>query len=130
MDLILTQEMITKLEEILSNELLEHGVDHAFVVDSSGNLITEGGIFPPEDIMPLAALLSANFAATERIAKLIGEKDFTLLFHKGSRFNIHFGRINQDFILVTLFNNEVSLGLVRLGSIKAIEQMLPVLQAA
>ncbi|HBD10282.1 MAG TPA: dynein regulation protein LC7, partial [Syntrophobacteraceae bacterium] len=68
--------------------------------------------------------------ATERIAKLIGEKDFTLLFHKGSRFNIHFGRINQDFILVTLFNNEVSLGLVRLGSIKAIEQMLPVLQTA
>ena len=130
MDLILTQHMITKLEEILSNELLEHGVDHAFVVDSSGNLITEGGIFPPEDIMPLAALLSANFAATERIAKLIGEKDFTLLFHKGSRFNIHFGRINKDFILVTLFNNEVSLGLVRLGSIKAIEQMLPVLQAA
>ena len=130
MDLILTQEMITKLEEILRNELLEHGVDHAFVVDSSGNLMTEGGIFPPEDIMPLAALLSANFAATERIAKLIGEKDFTLLFHKGSRFNIHFGRINQDFILVTLFNNEVSLGLVRLGSIKAIEQMLPVLQAA
>jgi predicted regulator of Ras-like GTPase activity (Roadblock/LC7/MglB family) len=130
MDLILTQDMITKLEEILRTELLEHGVDHAFVVDSSGNLITEGGIFPPEDIMPLAALLSANFAATERIAKLIGEKDFTLLFHKGSRFNIHFGRINQDFILVTLFNNEISLGLVRLGSIKAIEQMLPVLQAA
>ena len=128
MDLILTQDSINKLEQILSTELLEHGVDHAFVVDSSGNLITEGGIFPPEDIMPLAALLSANFAATERIAKLIGEKDFTLLFHKGSRFNIHFGRINQDFILVTLFNNEVSLGLVRLGSMKAIEQILPVLE--
>ncbi len=130
MDLILTEESITKLEQILRDELLDHGVDHAFIVDSSGNLITEGGMFPPEDIMPLAALLSANFAATERIAKLIGEKDFTLLFHKGSRFNIHFGRINQDFILVTLFSNEVSLGLVRLGSIKAIEQMLPVLQTA
>jgi predicted regulator of Ras-like GTPase activity (Roadblock/LC7/MglB family) len=129
MDLILTQDSINKLEEILQNELLDHGVDHAFIVDSSGNLITEGGEFPPEDIMPLAALLSANFAATERIAKLIGEKDFTLLFHKGSRFNIHFGRINQDFILVTLFSNEVSLGLVRLGSIRAIEQMLPVLDA-
>jgi predicted regulator of Ras-like GTPase activity (Roadblock/LC7/MglB family) len=129
MDLILTQDSISKLEQILQNELLDHGVDHAFIVDSSGNLITEGGEFPPEDIMPLAALLSANFAATERIAKLIGEKDFTLLFHKGSRFNIHFGRINQDFILVTLFSNEVSLGLVRLGSIRAIEQMLPVLDA-
>jgi predicted regulator of Ras-like GTPase activity (Roadblock/LC7/MglB family) len=129
MDLILTQDSINKLEQTLQNELLDHGVDHAFIVDSSGNLITEGGEFPPEDIMPLAALLSANFAATERIAKLIGEKDFTLLFHKGSRFNIHFGRINQDFILVTLFSNEVSLGLVRLGSIRAIEQMLPVLEA-
>jgi predicted regulator of Ras-like GTPase activity (Roadblock/LC7/MglB family) len=127
MDLILSKESINKLEQTLNKELLENGVDHAFIVDSSGNLITEGGKFPPDDIMPLAALLSANFAATERIAKIIGEKDFTLLFHKGSKFNIHFGRINKDFILVTLFGNEVSLGLVRLGSSRAIEQMLPIL---
>jgi predicted regulator of Ras-like GTPase activity (Roadblock/LC7/MglB family) len=127
MDLILSHESISRLEQILRKELLDNGVDHGFIVDSSGNLIAEGGKFPPDDIFPLAALLSANFAATERIAKLIGEEDFTLLFHKGSKFNIHFGRISRDFILVTLFSNDVSLGLVRLGSSRAIEQMLPLL---
>jgi len=127
MNLILSGEHISGLERIIEKELLERGANHVFIVDSSGNLITGSGRMPMEDILPLAALSAANFGATERMAKLIGEKDFTLLFHRGSKHNIHFSRINDDFILVSLFDNDVPLGLIRLGSSKATEQMLPLL---
>lgn len=127
MNLVLSRERVNKLEEILDRELLRNGVEHVFIVDSSGNLITEGGKLGMEDILPLAALSAANFAATERMAALIGEQDFTLLFHKGTKHNIHFSRISKDFILVTLFSNEVPLGLVRLGSSRAGEQIQGIL---
>ena len=129
MNLILTREHVRRLEQILREELLDNGVDHAFVVESSGNLITESGKFPIEDILPLAALSAANFGATESIARLIGAEDFSLLYQKGEKENIHSSRIDKDFFLVTLFSNEVSLGLVRLGSSKAAEKMLPILRS-
>lgn len=129
MTLVLSRESVHKLEQILEDELLKKGVAHAFIVDASGTLISEGGRLPMEDILPLAALSAANFGATEKLAHLIGEKDFTLLFHKGSNLNIHFNRVDRDFILVALFSNDIPLGLVRLGSTKAAEQVQPILKS-
>lgn len=129
MNLVLSGESISKIEEILDKELLKNGVKHAFIVDASGNLITEQGELGMEDLLPLAALAAANFGATERMANIIGERDFTLLFHKGRECNIHFCRMNLDFILVTVFNNDVPVGLIRLGSSRATEKMLPMLTA-
>ncbi len=129
MDLVLSRDSIARLEQILEKELLKSGVRHAFVVDASGNLITERGELAMEDLLPLAALSAANFGATERMAALIGEEDFTLLFHKGKTCNIHFCRMNENFILVTLFGNDVPIGLIRLGSGRAVEQMVPILKA-
>lgn len=127
MDLILPRESIDRLEEIIEEELLSSGADHMFMAHSSGNLIVEGGRLPIEQIEALAALAAANFSVTRRMAQLLGQEEFTLLFHKGSTQNIHFFRMNSDFILVTLFTNDISLGMIRLGSTKATKQMLPIL---
>ncbi|NLI82717.1 MAG: roadblock/LC7 domain-containing protein [Deltaproteobacteria bacterium] len=127
MNLVLSRESIYLLESILEKELLCNGVDHAFIIDTAGTLISEGGKLPMEDILPLAALSAANFGATEKMARMIGEKDFSLLFHKGTTHNIHLSRINKDFILVALFGNDVAIGLIRHGSNKAAEQIIPIL---
>lgn len=127
MDLILPRESIDRFEQIIEEELLNHGANHAFMVHSSGNLIVEGGRMPMDQIQALAALAAANFSATRRMAQLLGQQEFTLLFHKGTEHNIHFFRMNTDFILVTLFGNNVSLGMIRLGSSKATKQILSIL---
>ncbi|MDK2921999.1 MAG: hypothetical protein PWR24_1556, partial [Desulfonauticus sp.] len=66
------------------------------------------------DATSLAVLSAANFAATREIAKLIGEKEFSLLFHRGENENIHFTHITSDVLLIVLFKPYVSLGLLRL----------------
>ena len=48
------------------------------------------------------------------MAAIIGEDDFSLLFHKGKSENIHFSKVMDDFLLVTIFGNDVSLGYLRL----------------
>jgi len=127
MDLILPRESIDKLEQVIEEELLSNGADHVFMAHSSGNLIVEGGRLPMEQIQALAALAAANFCATKRMAQLLGQEEFTLLFHKGTAQNVHFFRMNGDFLLVTLFGNDVSLGMIRLGSNKATKQILSIL---
>jgi len=127
MSLILTSKEINALDEIVQRELLRDGsAEHVMIVDLSGNLILERGSLDMGDILALAVLSAANFAATAEIAKLIGEEDFTLLFHKGDRRNIHFSRLGRGFIIIILFDDNISLGLVRLKLNKAIEQLIAV----
>jgi len=121
MDTILTNSQIGRLGEIIQEELLATGADHVVIVDMSGNLIIDRGSLEMNDILSLAVLSAANFAATSEIARLIGEEDFTLLFHKGDNRNIHFSRVGQHYIMIILFKDTVSLGLIRLKSNKVVE---------
>ncbi|MGA2400222.1 MAG: roadblock/LC7 domain-containing protein [Syntrophobacteraceae bacterium] len=126
MNLILTKNEMGKLEEIISDRLLDSGAEHVLVADLSGNLIIQCGSLEMEDVFSLAAVSAANFAATAEIARLIGEQDFTLMFHKGGRRNVHFSRLAKDYLIITLFNDNVSLGLIRLKLGSAITEMCAV----
>jgi predicted regulator of Ras-like GTPase activity (Roadblock/LC7/MglB family) len=123
MDLVLTKNDIGKLEEIISDQLLDSGAEHVLLADLAGNLIMECGSLQMDDVFSLAAVSAANFAATAEIAKLIGEKDFALLYHKGGKRNVHFSRLAKDYLIITLFNDNVSLGLIRLKLGNAISKM-------
>lgn len=127
MDLILTEEKQTRINELIDRELIKNGVEHVFLVDMAGTLIVEKGNYPLEDVLPLAALSAANFGATAEIARLVGEEDFTLLFHKGEKYNLHFSKIGDQFILVVLFGKNVSLGLIRYKINRISDEMLSIL---
>jgi predicted regulator of Ras-like GTPase activity (Roadblock/LC7/MglB family) len=123
MSLILTKNDIGKLEEIISDQLLDSGAEHVVLADLSGNMIMECGSLEMEDVFSLAAVSAANFAATAEIARLIGEQDFALMYHKGGKRNVHFSRLARDYLIITLFNDNVSLGLIRLKLGSAISEM-------
>ncbi|HYA02720.1 MAG TPA: roadblock/LC7 domain-containing protein [Syntrophobacteria bacterium] len=127
MDLVLSKEAINSIISIIDEDLLRAGADCVLLVDRSGNLIVNRGDPANLDVVALAALSAANFGATAEIAKLIGEDDFTLLFHKGKNENIHFTKVGKGFILLTLFGKDVSLGVIRLKTAKVTEDLLPVL---
>jgi predicted regulator of Ras-like GTPase activity (Roadblock/LC7/MglB family) len=127
MDLVLSKEAINSIIAILDEDLLRAGADCVLLVDRSGNLIVNRGDPANLDVVALAALSAANFGATAEIAKLIGEDDFALLFHKGKNENIHFTKVGRGFILITLFGKDVSLGVIRLKTAKVTEDLLPVL---
>ena len=63
MNLILTKNDIGKLEEIISDQLLDSGAEHVVLADLSGNLIMECGSLEMEDVFSLAALFFFLIAA-------------------------------------------------------------------
>jgi predicted regulator of Ras-like GTPase activity (Roadblock/LC7/MglB family) len=92
-----------------------------FIVDKNGQLIACVGETQNVDTTSLASLTAGNIAATGGMAKLLGETEFSILFHEGERDNIHISIIGQRVILVVVFDQRSSLGLVRLRVKKSAE---------
>jgi len=113
-DLVLTAETVQNVKAMIDEKLIKENVQTALVIDGAGNILAHCGQDTDGlDAISLAALTAANFGATSQIAKLIGENDFSLLYHKGEKANIHFARIGNEMILISIFGDDVSLGLVR-----------------
>jgi len=90
-----------------------------FVVDKNGQLIAEAGEVRGIDTTSLASLTAGSIAATGGLAKLIGEEDFPVHFHQGAKDNLHVTLVGRRVILVVIFDDRSSLGLVRLRVKKA-----------
>jgi len=80
------------------------------------------------DVYSLAALAAGNFGAVNAMAKIIGEDEFALLFHKGENENIHFSKILTDYLLITIFGNDISLGLLRLKVAETVAKTKKILE--
>ena len=99
-----------------------------FVVDRNGQLIAEAGEMRGIDTTSLASLTAGCIAATGGLAKLVGEDDFPVHFHQGQRDNLHISLISGRIILVIVFDERSSLGLVRLRVKKASAQLARVFE--
>ena len=90
-----------------------------FVVDRNGQLIGEAGELRGIDTTSLASLTAGCIAATGGLAKIVGEEEFPIHFHQGQRDNLHISLVAKRIILVVVFDDRSSLGLVRLRVKKA-----------
>ena len=94
-----------------------------FVVDRNGQLIAEAGEMRGIDTTSLASLTAGCIAATGGLARIVGEEEFPVHFHQGQRDNLHISLIAGRMILVVVFDERSSLGLVRLRVKKAAAQL-------
>jgi predicted regulator of Ras-like GTPase activity (Roadblock/LC7/MglB family) len=121
---VVSQEQLEKIDEILSEQLIKIGVDCVIIIDMAGNIITaKDNSTARYDVYSFAALAAGNFATVDAMAKLVGEQEFSLLFHKGTDCNIHFSKIDEELLLITMFGKHISLGFLRLNVVKALDQI-------
>ena len=120
----LDEQQFEQIESILDDELIALGVRTVLLIDLAGNIIIDLDAGENNvDIYSLAALSAGNFGAVNEMATMVGEKDFSLLFHKGQKRSIHFSKVNEDLLLVIIFGNDVSLGFLRLKVAEAIKKI-------
>lgn len=114
--LILTKSDITQIHRGLLQMLKQSESKCAILVDVDGKCLAKKGFTQNIDTDALAALIAGSFASTRAMAKLVGEGDFSVLFHQGEKEHIHNVLVDDDTILTVVFDDRTTIGMVRLYS--------------
>ena len=95
---VIHEEDAPKLEAALERFLEESGAKEALLIDRSGLLLASGGRSQALDTVSISALAAGAFSSTGEMAKLLGETEFSVLFHQGSRESLHVSTVDQQTI--------------------------------
>ena len=113
-DLVLYDEEFQKIRQALQRLLEDASANLVFLVDKNGQQIAAVGDVSSLDMTSLASLTAGNVAATDGLARLIGDNEFSVLFHEGEKANLYISIVARRVILVVMFDDRAPLGLVRL----------------
>jgi predicted regulator of Ras-like GTPase activity (Roadblock/LC7/MglB family) len=115
-----------RIQGLLGGFLRESNARTALLVDRTGQMVATAGESPAFDATSFASLAAADFSANDQLARLIGEAEFGSLFHQGEKESMYLADIARRVILVVLFDNRTTLGLVKLrvkGTVGELSQL-------
>ena len=117
-----------RIDRILQNFLYDAGARCALLVDRTGQLVTTAGEKPEFDSVAFASLAAADFSANDQLATMIGETEFSSLFHQGEKESMYLADVARRVILVVLFDNRTTLGLVRLKMKEVVTELVKIFE--
>ena len=126
--LVMYDEDYRRILQVIQRLVRDANAKGVFVVDRNGQLIGEAGEMRGIDTTSLASLTAGCIAATGGLARIVGEEEFPVHFHQGQRDNLHISLIAGRMILVVVFDERSSLGLVRLRVKKAAAQLAKIFE--
>lgn len=122
-DMVMYEDEFRQIQGVCTRLHRDSNAKAVLLIDKNGQMIADAGDTSQLDTTSLSSLTAGNVAATGGIAKLLKEKEFTGQFHEGEHTNVHISLVAQRVILVILFDERSSLGLVRLRVRKAGEEL-------
>ncbi len=126
---IIQEQQFQRLKSVLARLCVECAARVVFLVDRDGQTITFHGDIGDMDTTSFASLAAGNVAATTSMAKLIGENVFPAVVHEGERESIFISVIGRS-LLVVVFDERSTLGLVKLRTKRASHEVAAVLDEA
>lgn len=127
---VLYEDQINQIDKALTRLIKESEAKCALLVDKDGHLITRQGFTHTLDTTALAALLAGSYASTKEIARLVGEPEFSVLFHQGKRDHIHISLIGERTIMVVIFDDRTTIGMIRLYAKEVGEVLKNILESS
>lgn len=112
-----------RISEPLTELLRESDARCAMVVDRTGQLLATVGEALSFDPTVFASLTAADFSANDELAKMIGEPEFASLFHQGEKESMYLADVGRRLILVVLFDQRTTVGLVRLRVKRTVQDL-------
>ena len=113
-NLAIHEEDAQRINGVLLHFLGESGAMESLLIDRSGQLLARGGASRSLDTVSLSALAAGAFSSTAAMARLLGETEFTMLFHQGVKESIHVAAVDEHAILLAIFDSRTTVGMVRL----------------
>jgi predicted regulator of Ras-like GTPase activity (Roadblock/LC7/MglB family) len=112
--IVFYREEMTKIDAILRELVKLSGSTCALLIDKDGHMVSRTGTMKAFDLDTIAALVAGSFAATREMARVLGEEEFSVLFHQGQKGSIQLSLVGERTILGVIFNDQTTVGMVRL----------------
>jgi predicted regulator of Ras-like GTPase activity (Roadblock/LC7/MglB family) len=125
---IIHEQQFQRIKNVLARLCVECAARVVFLVDRDGQPIAFHGDIGDMDTTSFSSLAAGNVAATTSMAKLIGEDVFPAVVHEGERESIFISVIGRS-LLVVVFDERSTLGLVKLRTKKASHEVASILEA-
>jgi predicted regulator of Ras-like GTPase activity (Roadblock/LC7/MglB family) len=125
----LLEEDLNVMNEALKELLSKTEASSALVTDKAGFRLAEQGAVQSIDTTTLAALASGSFMATQEIARIIDEPNFSSVYQQGLKYSLYVCNVDDYSVLIVIFPAQISVGVVKYyttGAIKSIADQLQV----
>ncbi len=126
--LIFYKDDVDQIEKVIDEFIKKAESRCVILIDKEGHMVTKRGSTTDFDPETLSALVAGSFAATKEMAKLLGESEFSVLFHKGQRDHIHLALVADRAILATVFDDQTTIGMVQLYNKEASEKIAKIFE--
>ena len=121
-------EDIEQLQKVLDRMLDLSRAKRVMLIDVEGHMVaSRGNAGDKLDSETISALVAGSFAATKETAKLLGEEEFSVLFHQGEKDSIQLTLIDDRLLLGIIFDDATTIGMVRLYANETAKKVLQVL---
>ena len=126
----LIEEDMREIDGALGDLLTKSEATSALVLDKGGFLITQCGDTRRFDTTTLGALAAAMYAATQGIASLVGEIDFSSVYQQGENISLLVNNVDEHCLLLVIFRAQISVGAIKFYALSTLSQLAQQMQAA
>ncbi len=127
-NLIISDRELTIISTALNKLINDTAATSVMLLDKSGQVITTHGTVTQRNATTLGALLAGAFSSSRHVAELLGEKDFRTIFQQGVHENIYTTMVEEQWLLVIVFDKLTHIGLVKVLSKKASDELGRILE--
>jgi predicted regulator of Ras-like GTPase activity (Roadblock/LC7/MglB family) len=122
-NLIISDRELAIITTALTKLMNDTSATSVMLLDKSGQVITTLGASTRQNATSLGALLAGAFSSSRHVAELLGEKDFRTIFQQGVHENIFTTMVEEQWLLVIVFDKLTHIGLVKVLSKKTSDEL-------
>src|SRR2546421_12091254 len=127
-NLIISDHELDTITNVLNKLMSDTSATSVMLLDKSGQVVSSQGTSTKRNVTSLGALLAGAFSSSRHVAVLLCEKDFRTIFQQGVHENIYTTMVEEQWLLVIVFDKLTHIGLVKVLSKKASDEMGRILE--
>jgi predicted regulator of Ras-like GTPase activity (Roadblock/LC7/MglB family) len=122
-NLIISDHELDTIANTLNKLMSDTSATSVMLLDKSGQVVSSHGTSTKRNATSLGALLAGAFSSSRHVAELLGEKDFRTIFQQGVHENIYTTMVDDQWLLVIVFDKLTHIGLVKVLSKRTSEEL-------
>jgi predicted regulator of Ras-like GTPase activity (Roadblock/LC7/MglB family) len=127
-NLVISDRDLATISAVLMRLMNDTNAASIMLIDKSGQVVAVQGTSSRRNATTLGALLAGVFSSSREVAKLLDEKDFRNIFQQGVQQNIYTSMVEEQWLLVIIFDRSTHIGLVKVLSKKASDELGRILE--